>query len=301
MDNPHKIDLNTLQTLFNIKWDTFLDNKMLIQNFCGPKIYEIFKEPCRTTGYLAILCTEGELYAEINLTPVTISAMSIMAMGPGTMFRLTGYNKEQRLSTHIIAITDSFDHSVHIDFMKLFDESLSIMENPVIKLGVSEFKILSLYYKEIKSLISLEPQPSSEVIQHLISSVLYFLGDLWARKLDKNEDKTVTKHTARSRSIFNSFIKLVRENYSSERNMAFYANKLCLTPKYLSKIIKEISGKSAPEWIDTYVVMEAKNILRYTTTPIKEIVFLLNFPNQSVFYKFFKVHTGMTPSQYRNL
>jgi AraC-like DNA-binding protein len=82
--------------------------------------------------------------------------------------------------------------------------------------------------------------------------------------------------------------------------MAFYADKLCLTPKYLSKLIKQASGKSAPEWIDNFVILEAKNLLKYTNLAIKEIVFQLHFPNQSVFYKFFKAHTGMTPSEYRN-
>lgn len=82
--------------------------------------------------------------------------------------------------------------------------------------------------------------------------------------------------------------------------MTFYANKLCLTPKYLSKLVKQASGRSAPDWIDEFVILEAKNMLKYSNMPIKEIVFRLNFPNQSFFYRFFKTHTGMTPSEYRN-
>ena len=82
--------------------------------------------------------------------------------------------------------------------------------------------------------------------------------------------------------------------------MAFYADKLCLSPKYLSKLIKEVSGKPAPEWIDSYVMLEAKHLLKYSNLPIKEIVYRLNFSNQTVFYKYFKAHTGMTPTDYRN-
>ena len=82
--------------------------------------------------------------------------------------------------------------------------------------------------------------------------------------------------------------------------MAFYADQLCLSPKYLSRLIKEVSGKSAPEWIDAYVMLEAKHLLKYTDISIKEIVFKLNFSNQTVFYKYFKAHTGMTPTEYRN-
>ncbi len=82
--------------------------------------------------------------------------------------------------------------------------------------------------------------------------------------------------------------------------VGFYADKLCLTPKYLSKLIRNATGRSAPEWIDAYVILEAKNMLKYSNATIKEIVFRLNFPNQSVFYKFFKARTGMTPTEYRN-
>ena len=77
-------------------------------------------------------------------------------------------------------------------------------------------------------------------------------------------------------------------------------DKLCLTPKYLSKLIKQASGRSAPDWIDDFVILEAKNLLKYTDLAIKEIVYKLHFPNQSVFFKFFKAHTGLTPSEYRN-
>jgi AraC-like DNA-binding protein len=100
--------------------------------------------------------------------------------------------------------------------------------------------------------------------------------------------------------IFEHFLQLVSEYHTKERNMAFYAERLCLTPKYLSKLVKNVSGRSAPDWIDSFVILEAKNMLRYSDASIKEIVYNLNFPNQSVFYKFFKANTGMTPSEYRN-
>lgn len=100
--------------------------------------------------------------------------------------------------------------------------------------------------------------------------------------------------------IFDQFIKLVSEYHTEQRNVGFYAQRLNLTPKYLSRIIRDASGRSAPEWIDDYVILEAKNLLKYSGLAIKEIVYKLNFPSQSVFYKFFKSHTGMTPTEYKN-
>ena len=81
--------------------------------------------------------------------------------------------------------------------------------------------------------------------------------------------------------------------------MGFYARQLCITPKYLTTLIKRISGLSVSEWIDNYVIIEAKTLLKYSTMSIQEIAYCLNFPNQSFFGKYFRSHTGMTPSAYR--
>ena len=133
----------------------------------------------------------------------------------------------------------------------------------------------------------------------MLSSVIYNLASVWSAHME--EKGAVSQGvTNRSRAMFEQFIKLVSEYHTMYRNVGFYADKLCLTPKYLSRLIKDASGRSAPDWIDAYVILEAKNLLKYSSMAIKEIVFKLNFPNQSVFYKFFKARTGMTPTEYRN-
>ena len=126
------------------------------------------------------------------------------------------------------------------------------------------------------------------------------MGALWTDRLSaakKSEDGTST----RSRIILEDFLLLVRDHHTKERNLSFYADKLYLTPKYLSKLIKSVSGKSAHEWIDSFVILEAKNLLKYSDMSIKAIVYELNFPNQTTFYRFFKTKTGMTPSEYRKM
>ncbi|KAA6344491.1 Arabinose operon regulatory protein [termite gut metagenome] len=70
--------------------------------------------------------------------------------------------------------------------------------------------------------------------------------------------------------------------------MEFYANKLCITPKHLSKVIKESSDRSAIEWIDSYVMLEAKALLKSTNMTIQQISDELNFPSQTFFGKYFK-------------
>jgi AraC-like DNA-binding protein len=136
-----------------------------------------------------------------------------------------------------------------------------------------------------------------EAVQSLWISMLYVIAAMLDRRARLADDVSPTN---RGRMLFEQFIALVAKYHTQYRNVAFYADKLCLTPKYMSKLIKTATGKSAPEWIDAYVILEAKNLLKYSNDTIKQIVFKLNFPNQSVFYKFFKARTGMTPSEYRN-
>jgi len=81
--------------------------------------------------------------------------------------------------------------------------------------------------------------------------------------------------------------------------VGFYARQLCITPKYLTTLIKRISGKSVSEWIDNYVILEAKTLLKYSNMSVQEIAYYLNFPNQSFFGSYFKRNAGMSPSQYK--
>ena len=83
------------------------------------------------------------------------------------------------------------------------------------------------------------------------------------------------------------------------RSVSFYSNKMFLTAKHLSTVVKEVSGKTASEWIDSLVILEAKALLKSSELSIQEIADELHFANQSFFGKYFKHHTGMAPKEYR--
>jgi AraC-like DNA-binding protein len=92
---------------------------------------------------------------------------------------------------------------------------------------------------------------------------------------------------------------MVEENCRKERRVAWYAQQLNITPKYLSEAVKRVSGRTAVEWVEDYVTMELRVLLKNSTKTIKEIANELNFPNQSFLGKYFKEHVGMAPSEYR--
>ena len=100
--------------------------------------------------------------------------------------------------------------------------------------------------------------------------------------------------------IADRFIRLVQEHFRTERFLDFYATKLDITPKHLSRTIKQQTGTSAVDWINRFVILEAKVMLRSSNLNIQQIAEELNFPSQSFFGKYFKKATGISPKDYRN-
>lgn len=268
--------------------------------------FEFMKTPMRFAGYLAIFCLEGDIEVEINLKRYRIRKNSVIINVPGNIGRIceipedSNHGKPQFL---VIAVSGEFLSGSRMDFVRLFDESMALLDNPCFSMDESDIRIFSEYHKLIRDLIDENPINLTQILRNLIGSALYYAGAVWKDKLDSisaaNGHGGTGNQTTRAKLVLESFLKLVAEYHDRERGMAFYADKLCLTPKYLSKLVKSASGKSGPEWIDSFVITEAKNMLRYSDMPIKEIVYRLSFPNSSVFYKYFKSHTGQTPSEYR--
>lgn len=107
------------------------------------------------------------------------------------------------------------------------------------------------------------------------------------------------KQETRKEELTNKFFALIMKHFRENKDVAFYADKLCISSKYLSMVIKETSGKSAKDWIIEYIILEIKSLLKNTNLNIQEIALKTNFANQSSLGRFFRKHTGMSLSQYR--
>ena len=257
--------------------------------------------PCRFDGFMMIFCVSGHVRMSINLNEFDFKAGSLFLNVPGNLLKLSEYvdsgKEDQRYI--VVAMTREFVSGLRMDINKVFNEGLSMLGNPSIELTEEQQKLVGSYISLMCDVVRSKVINSREAINSILLSLFYLVTGIGSERIrDVGED--VRNASNRSKVIFEQFIKLVSEYHLQHRNVGFYADKLCLTPKYLSKLIKTATGRSAPDWIDAYVILEAKNLLKYSNVTIKEVVYRLNFPNQSVFYKFFKARTGMTPSEYRN-
>ena len=132
------------------------------------------------------------------------------------------------------------------------------------------------------------------MVQHLITSLLYNFHYLQA---DSRRDELL--HPSRHEELFRRFITLVNEHCKTQRTTAFYADRLCLSPRYLSTVIRDVSGRTVVEWVNQAVILEAKVLLKHSDLLTYQIADELHFPNPSFFSKFFKRMTGMTPQEYQ--
>lgn len=259
------------------------------------------QHPCRFEGFLMILCLGGHVRMSVNLHEFDFKAGSVYLNVPGNLLKLSEYvdseKKDQRYI--VVAMTKEFVSGLKMDINKVFNECLSMLGNPSIELTEDQQKIVSNHISLMCDIVKADAINCRESINSILLSLFYLVTGIGSRRI-REVGTEVLNSSNRSKVIFEQFIKLVSEYHLQHRNVGFYAEKLCLTPKYLSKLIKTATGRSAPDWIDAYVILEAKNLLKYSNVTIKEVVYRLNFPNQSVFYKFFKARTGMTPSEYRN-
>ena len=169
-------------------------------------------------------------------------------------------------------------------------------DNPCMSITPAEVEIIKEYHSMLWRKVKMTNNPfRSEITKGLLFSLFYEIYNVINHQMPLHSLPT----KSRKEELFKLFMKEVADNYKQERSVSFYANKLCLTSKHLSGVVKEVSGKTAGEWIDSIVILEARALLKSTEMSIQEIAEMLNFANQSFFGKYFKQYVGVSPKQYR--
>lgn len=304
MERYHEVNIRELKHLSqgSIVNDNLSDDLFIAEMHYESKM-DIIEYPCRFHGYMAFFCIKGEFEVEINLKKFTIRKDSMFIYTPGNIVRVINIDPREKESVHfvVVAISEDLMSSTRFDFSKLYNESLRLLESPCVVINENERGLYRKYFDLIQEVSKMRMPNMRESVTALISSIFYLMGAMWTDRLTAAKKNGGDEMSTRSKIVLEDFLLLVRDYHTKERSLSFYADKLYLTPKYLSKLIKSVSGKSAHEWIDSFVILEAKNLLKYSDMSIKSIVYDLNFPNQTTFYRFFKTKTGMTPSEYRKM
>ena len=257
---------------------------------------EIFRFPSRLDAFIIGVGTEGETSLTSNLQEFRLKKNSLFIFNPKDILQV---QSNDRFKAHLIVITPDFLKRINIDTKHMMPLFLQFGSRPCMELTHKECTSLRSFISMVEQeLEGPETDFAVEIVGGLIAATIYKVGDILTHYMKEHPELENPMHN-RAEEYFKQFTELLGEHYTRERSVGYYARQLCITPKYLTTLIKRISGKSVSEWIDSYVILEAKTLLKYSNMSVQEIAYYLNFPNQSFFGSYFKRNTGMSPSQYK--
>ncbi|MBE6318417.1 MAG: helix-turn-helix transcriptional regulator [Bacteroidales bacterium] len=286
---------------FSFDYSKFGDDYMFSHFIPGDSALEYFFSPIRFEGILFVLCLKGKLEVEINLQQIELGSNSLLCLGPDKIIssKQTDFSE---FEAYFLFMSPQFLRNINIDMNVMNNmgrmASLKSVCQPILSLSEEESQLLQkymelLHYNTIKNTDELYIK---NISRNIIASVIYQIFQFGEKYMP--QERVEERPLSRRANYVQEFMRLMHENYRRERSVGFYADKLFISPKYLSLIIKEMTGRSAAEWIDECVILEAKNLLRYSGKNIQQVAYDLNFTNQSSFGKYFKHLTGMSPSQF---
>ena len=170
--------------------------------------------------------------------------------------------------------------------------SLLMLTNRIVEGASTWFQMAAYTYRDRNNVFR------NTIIRNRLQNVLLEIYDKLQRYANMQQQTPET--TTRQTELFHRFVALVHEHSSQQREVSFYADKLCISTRYLSTIVRNIAHSSAKEFIDRSVLLEIKMLLQSTDLSVQEIAYRLHFPDQSYLGRYFKKHTGESPTEYRN-
>ena len=275
------------------KKDLYIENDLILFDEVNelPLPAESRKMGC----ILLALCLKGHAEYIVDTDKLIVHPNDLMIINEGQLTE--DYKLSEDCSGIAIMLSQDFLQEIIEGVNEISSLFLFSRTHPILSLQPEEVNAIINYFQLLKEKVQNKNHHfRKDTVRMLISSMIYDVSNAIYRIQHIN-----IKRQSRGEIILAKFIYLVEQNFKSERRVSWYAQKLCITPKYLSEIIKQVSHRTPNEWIDYYVTRELKVLLKNSGKSIKEITLEMNFANQSFLGKFFKEHVGMTPTEYRRL
>ena len=252
--------------------------------------------PIRLEGLFIGLREKGKAKFNINLKEYEAGPGDLVICSPGDLMHAKLQDGVHLSQT--MMVSSNFLKEMYISLNSFMPFFASQKDHPIFHLSNDEIEELKHYVVGIKKTVEGDDYFKVDITKRLLAAYLYKLGSILYRHRPELQAEAA-KPLKREEILFKEFVRLVSEHHRKERRVDFYAEQLFLSQKHFSTVIKKVSGKTAGQWIDEYVILEAKTLLKYSAMSIQEVAYYMNFPNPSFFGKYFKHHTGLSPSEYK--
>ena len=249
--------------------------------------------PIKSEWFVALLCIEGESTIYINNKMYSIHKNDFLLCHPQTIFEHKITNLDFKYCGFFLS--PEYVKQISLISSNSWNAILFIENNPIIALDEKESSLFLQYYNLIRSKFETESQHHlKHLIDMLLQAFIYEFHDSMEKRI-----KIDPPQYNSADNLFISFLDILVNSYPKQRSVSYYAEKLFVTPKYLSAICKEISGETASDLITRYVKKDIENLLKQPNKTIKEIANELDFANLSFFGKYVKRIFGVSPKEYR--
>jgi len=243
-------------------------------------------------GMLISIVRRGEVCVRINSINYAINSPAIISIFPDFVFEYYNLSDDALIDSIFISL-----NAVREAFLQIDLKLLSFMRfNPVVTITGQTIENL---HKIQNVLIGLYNIHESSIDPSILKSLfLAFLNQI-AENYPKPSPIGKSKKEIRLQEITHKFLMLLNDTYPRERGVVYYAQKLNITPKYLSFSVKSTTGFTAIKWINNMILLDAKRLLTNNNLTIEKISEKLKYKSSTFFIAFFKERTGFTPYQYR--
>lgn len=261
----------------------------------GKDIVELMRVPHKFDFFVIAQHISGDVKLKVDMEEYDLrGGGNMITIVPGHILSVESISQDFDMTALIMS--RKFIESLMVYISGSIPFRIDMHRQIVRHCSEQELNIEDIFIKAVRHVLALKDNPYRlQLIQHVMMAIFYST-DVPSSLSNKGE---VVRTNADVLS--KKFIELLKDNFRKERQLQFYADELCITPRYLSRVVKECTGQSAADWIERYVVLEARALLKSTTMTVQQISDELNFPSQTFFGKYFKRRVGMSPKEYRRM
>ena len=253
-----------------------------------------FNPPVQIDAAVLVLCTDGMMEIEVETNNYKLFRGDLLVCGPNRVMKPI---KLLNNTAFKIIFLSHFIHRSGIGYQRsIWDKAFYLGTNPMIHLSDTQITQFEEYYRLLCEKLK-NPSSSyhSEIMQSILQAMMYEILSYLDGVVVSENDRFVRQ----GEILFRRFVGLLAESKVKSRFVYYYADKLNVSTKYLSAVCKQVSGKTAGDIIDEFVMRDIIRMLKYSDKSIKEIALELDFPNISFFGKYVKAHLGVSPKAYR--
>ncbi len=249
----------------------------------------------RCSGCVLLFCVEGSAEVVVNQYRGAMHRNTFVFLLPGSLLLLTDCSDDFRMRYCSFSNEIFSEAAFRLEpefFHALREHPIEVVPEEEIEGVDIWFRMMDYTYRDRENIYR------NTIIRNRLQNILLECYDKFRRFTSRR--KTAAPKMSRQTELFQRFVQLVHDHCTREREVAFYAGRLCISARYLSTIVRDIAHSSVKEFIDRAVVLEIKMLLQSSDLSVQEIAYRLRFPDQSYLGRYFKHHTGHTPTEYRN-